>query len=48
MVDAIIMAVGTGRPGQGEGMGRTVQEVLKRAECKVILDQSPGWGVSLP
>jgi hypothetical protein len=48
MVDAIIMAVGSGRPGQGEGMSRTLQEVLRRAECEVILDKSPGWGVSLP
>jgi hypothetical protein len=48
MVGAIIMAVGTGRPGQGERPSRTTQEVVKRAECEVILGKSPGWGVSLP
>lgn len=41
MVDAIVMNVGTGRPGQADGMGRTAQEVLKRAECEVILDKVP-------
>jgi nucleotide-binding universal stress UspA family protein len=48
MVDAIIMGVGDGRPGQAESMNRTAQEVLKRAECEVILDKAPGWGASLP
>jgi len=43
MVDAIVMSVGAGRPGLVEGMGRTTQEVLKRAECEVILDKMPGW-----
>jgi nucleotide-binding universal stress UspA family protein len=48
MADAIIMGTGGGRPGQAEGISRTVQEVLKRAECEVILDKPPGWGVPLP
>jgi nucleotide-binding universal stress UspA family protein len=48
MADAIIMGVGDGHPGQAEGMNRTAQEVLKRAECEVILDKAPGWEVSLP
>lgn len=39
MVDALVMNVGEGRLGQAEGMGRTAQEVLKRAECEVILDK---------
>jgi len=42
MVDAIVMSVGAGRPGLAEGMGRTTQEVLKRAECEVVLDKAPG------
>jgi nucleotide-binding universal stress UspA family protein len=48
MVDAIIMGVGGGRPGPAEGMSRTVQEVLKRADCEVILDRAPGGAVALP
>jgi nucleotide-binding universal stress UspA family protein len=43
MADAIVMSVGAGRPGLAEGMGRTAQEVIKRAECEVILDKMPGW-----
>jgi len=43
MADAIVMSVGPGRPGLAEGMGRTAQEVIKRAECEVILDKVPGW-----
>ena len=43
MADAVVMSVGTGRPGSAEGMmGRTAQEVLKRAECEVILDKASG------
>jgi nucleotide-binding universal stress UspA family protein len=42
MADAIVMNVGTGRPGLAEGMGRNTLEVLKRAECEVILDRVPG------
>jgi nucleotide-binding universal stress UspA family protein len=42
MADAIVMSVGTGRAGMTEGVGRTTQEVLKRAECEVILDRVPG------
>ncbi len=41
MADAIVMSVGAGRPGLAEGMGRTAQEVIKRAECEVILDKVP-------
>lgn len=41
--DAIVMSVGAGRPGQAEGMGRTTQEILRRAECEVIVDKMPGW-----
>jgi len=51
IVDAIVMGVGGGRPGLAEGpalskvegMGRTTQEVLKRAQCEVILDKVPVW-----
>jgi nucleotide-binding universal stress UspA family protein len=43
MADAIVMSVGAGRPGQAEGVGHTAQEVLKRAECEVILDKRPTW-----
>lgn len=43
MVDAIVMSVGEGRPGLAEGIGRTTQEVLKRAQCEVILDKVPRW-----
>jgi nucleotide-binding universal stress UspA family protein len=41
--DAIVMSIGAGRPGQAEGVGRTAQEVLRRAECEVIVDKMPGW-----
>jgi len=41
--DAIVMSVGAGRPGQAEGVGRTTQEILRRAECEVIVDKMPGW-----
>jgi nucleotide-binding universal stress UspA family protein len=36
--DAIVMSVGRGGPG-GEVLGRTTQEVVRRAECEVILDR---------
>ncbi len=42
-VDAVVMGAGVGRPGQGEGIGRTAQEVLRRAECEVIVDKLPAW-----
>lgn len=42
-VDAIVMSVGAGRSGQAEGMSRTTQEVLRRAECEVIVDKMPRW-----
>lgn len=41
-VDAIVMNVGAERPGLTDGIGRTTQEILKRAECEVILDRAPG------
>jgi nucleotide-binding universal stress UspA family protein len=40
-VDAIVMSVGAERPGLTDGMGRATQEILKRAECEVILDRAP-------
>jgi nucleotide-binding universal stress UspA family protein len=40
-VDAIVMSVGAERPGLTDGLGRTTQEILKRAECEVILDRAP-------
>ena len=36
--DAIFMSVDRA-PGQSDGTGRVAQEVLKRAECEVILDR---------
>jgi nucleotide-binding universal stress UspA family protein len=39
-VDAIVMNAGTG-PGAMEGVGRAANELLKRAECEVILDKAP-------
>ena len=42
MVDAIVMSVGHGRSGQREGIGSTGQEILRRAECEVILGKMPG------
>lgn len=47
-VDAIVMSVGTGRPGSMDGMGRTAQEVLKRAECEVVLDRAPRRSDAVP
>jgi nucleotide-binding universal stress UspA family protein len=41
MVDAIVMGTGRGKPGQSEGIGHNTQEILKRAECEVILNKSP-------
>ena len=41
MVDAIVMAAGVERPGLAEGLGRTSQEVLRRAPCEVIVDKCP-------
>jgi nucleotide-binding universal stress UspA family protein len=40
-VDAIVMSVGTERLGLTDGLGRAAQEILKRAECEVILDRTP-------
>ncbi len=42
-VDAIVMSVGRGGPG-GDALGRTTQEVVRRAECEVILDRVARWG----
>jgi len=36
--DAIVMSV-DGAPGQSDAIGRIAHEVLKRAECEVILDR---------
>jgi len=36
--DAIVMSVGRSQPG-GEVLGRTSQEVVRRADCEVILDK---------
>ncbi|MGQ9625820.1 MAG: universal stress protein [Anaerolineae bacterium] len=47
IADAIVMGVGARHPGPREEIGRTIQEVLRRAECEVILDKMPGWAVSL-
>ncbi len=41
MVDAIVMTAGTPRPGPGEGLGRTSQEVVRRAPCEVIVHKCP-------
>lgn len=41
--DAIVMGVGTAHNGHPEELSRTAQEVLKRAECEVILDRRPPW-----
>lgn len=41
MVDAIVMGTGRGKAGQSEGIGRNTQEILKRAECEVILNKYP-------
>jgi len=46
MVDSIVMNVGTGHPGEADGMGRTAQEVLRRAECEIILDKVPASIIS--
>jgi len=40
-VDAIVMNVGTERAGVMEGVGRAANELLKRAECEVVLDKVP-------
>lgn len=42
MVDAIVMAAGAGRARPAEGMSRTVQEVMRRAGCEVIVSKVPG------
>ncbi len=41
--DAIVMSVGRGGPGD-EVLGRTTQEVVRRAECEVILDRGARYG----
>jgi CIC family chloride channel protein len=37
MVDAIVMSANRGRMGAGDAMGRTAQEVARRATCDVVL-----------
>jgi YVTN family beta-propeller protein len=44
-VDAIVMSAGKAHPGLTEGIGRTAREVVKRAECEVILDKMPVFTV---
>jgi nucleotide-binding universal stress UspA family protein len=38
-VDAIVLSSAPARLGSGEGLGRTIDEVLRRATCEVILDR---------
>lgn len=40
-VDAIVISVGPRREGSGEGVGRTCEEILRRAPCEVIVDRVP-------
>jgi nucleotide-binding universal stress UspA family protein len=40
--DAIVMAAGVSRARPAEGIGRTAQEVMRRAGCEVILSKVPG------
>lgn len=47
-VDAIVMHVGSGRAGSTDGIGRTAQEVLKRAECEVVLHRAPRRSEAVP
>jgi nucleotide-binding universal stress UspA family protein len=42
-VDLVVMSVGGRHPG-GEVLGRTSQEVARRAECEVILDKVASRG----
>ncbi|MGQ9684054.1 MAG: universal stress protein [Anaerolineae bacterium] len=39
--DVIVMSIGPGRPGTSEGLGRTIDEVLRRANCEVIVEKTP-------
>ena len=48
LVDAIVMGVGHGHPGTPQGIGRTMQEVISRAECEVIVDRRPIIGSKRP
>jgi nucleotide-binding universal stress UspA family protein len=43
-VDAIVMTVGHGDPSAPDGLGRTAREVIKRAQCEVILAKLPVRG----
>ncbi|MGD0573947.1 MAG: universal stress protein [Anaerolineales bacterium] len=40
-VDAIVMSAGHGDPRNPDGLGRTARELLKRAQCEVILAKMP-------
>jgi nucleotide-binding universal stress UspA family protein len=44
LVDAIVMGVGHDHPGAPQGIGKTMQEVIARAECEVIIDRRPVTG----
>lgn len=50
--DAIVMSANRGRAQQGDAMGRTAQEVVKRATCDVVLvkmaDRHNNHGVEAP
>ncbi len=43
-VDQIIMGIGLKKASYGEGIGRTVREVLRRANCEVIISKIPIGG----
>lgn len=42
--DQIIMGIGLKKTSYGEGIGRTVREVLRRANCEVIVSKVPMGG----
>ena len=42
--DQIVMGIGLKKTSYGEGIGRTVREVLRRANCEVIISKVPAGG----
>ncbi len=42
--DQIVMGIGLKKTSYGEGIGRTVREVLRRADCEVIVSKVPAGG----
>ncbi len=40
-VDAIVMSAGHGEPSAPDGLSRTARELIKRAQCEVILAKMP-------